>query len=113
MNTEIISTNPVVKAIATGNAPRAARLAAARGALPISQNDLLEVLTFLAHDDDAEIKNAALETFANQDNENLFTAVNSAEIAPSVLGFVAESKSFENRIYEAVITNIKTPDDSI
>jgi hypothetical protein len=44
MNAEIISTNPAVKAIITGTAPQPARLAAARGILPLPQTDLLEVL---------------------------------------------------------------------
>jgi hypothetical protein len=42
MNAEIISTNPAVKAIITGTAPQPARLAAARGILPLPQTDLLE-----------------------------------------------------------------------
>jgi len=51
---EITSTNPVVQAIISGKAPQPARLAAARGLLPLPQNDLLEVLVALTTSDDAQ-----------------------------------------------------------
>ena len=37
---EVNSTNPVVKAVIAGTAPQPAKLAAARGMLPLPQNDL-------------------------------------------------------------------------
>ena len=39
-----------MKAIITGTAPQPARLAAARGLLPLPQNDLLEILVALTTD---------------------------------------------------------------
>ena len=47
MATEVTSTNPVVQAVVTGAAPRPARVAAARGLLPLAQDDMLEVLVAL------------------------------------------------------------------
>ena len=44
MSFEIESTNPVVKAVVEGTAPRPAQIAAARGILPLPTNDLLEIL---------------------------------------------------------------------
>ena len=44
MSSEIASSNPVVKAVIEGTAPRPAQLAAARGSLPLPQTDLLEIL---------------------------------------------------------------------
>ena len=44
MSSEITSSNPVVKAVIDGSAPRPARLAASRGILPLPQTDLLEIL---------------------------------------------------------------------
>src|SRR5215210_4270256 len=71
MNSEIYSENPAVKAIITGTAPRPAQLAAARGILPLSLNDLLEVLVALAKTDDAELAENAQSTLAAQDSSEL------------------------------------------
>ena len=67
MDLEIDSANPAVKAIITGTAPRPAQLAAARGILPLPQNDLLEVLVALTKSDDAELAQNAQSTLAAQD----------------------------------------------
>jgi hypothetical protein len=111
METEIYSIHPVVQAIISGKAPAQARMAAAKGILPLPNNDLLEVLVYLTGDSDAALARVALETFNAQ--ENILAAVASDEIAPPVLGFVAASRSFNHVIYEAVINNPKTPDDAI
>ena len=54
MSFEIYSSNPVVKAVITGTAPQPARLASARGVLPLPQSDLLEILVALVRDENAE-----------------------------------------------------------
>jgi hypothetical protein len=112
METKIYSTHPVVRAIIGGTAPSAAQMAAAKGALPIPINDLLEVLVHLARSDNSELSRTALETFAAQ-QEQMLAAVNANEIAPTVLGFIAETRSFDAQILESVLTNQRTPDESI
>ncbi|MEP6923635.1 MAG: hypothetical protein ABI954_04145 [Pyrinomonadaceae bacterium] len=112
METEIYSTHPVARAIISGTAPAQARIAAAKGILPLPNNDLLEVLVHLAQDKDTDLAGFALETFIAQ--ENILGAVTAEEVAPSVLGFVASrSNSFDRLVYEAVLTNAKTPDEAI
>ncbi len=59
MNTEVKSTNPVVKAIAEGTAPKPAQLAAALGILPLPQTDLVEALVILAKSEDKELSEIA------------------------------------------------------
>src|ERR671928_157835 len=44
------STNPVVRAVVSGAAPPQARMAAARGLLPLAQEELLELLVALRSD---------------------------------------------------------------
>ena len=61
------STNPVVRSIISGNAPPAARSAAARGLLPLPQDDLLEALVHLTADNDPAIARAAQEIGAMDD----------------------------------------------
>jgi hypothetical protein len=71
------SSNPVVEAILTGKAPQPARLAAARGLLPLAQPELLEVLVALSLTTDIEIATAARETLEEQQETDLLNAARS------------------------------------
>ena len=112
MSSEINSTNPVVLAIISGSAPQPARLAAARGMLPLEQSDLLEVLVALTNSDDAQIAAAANETLKAETPEDLLTAASGAETAPNVLAYLA-TQSDGKEIHEATILNARTPDDAL
>jgi len=61
MSADITSKNPIVQAIVAGTAPQRARMAAARGMLPLDQADLLEALVALRAGDDEAIRQAAEE----------------------------------------------------
>ncbi|HJS23155.1 MAG TPA: hypothetical protein VJ751_02210 [Pyrinomonadaceae bacterium] len=113
MTAEITSTNPVVQAIISGNAPQPARLAAARGMLPLTQNDLLEVLVALAASDDAQIASAAAETLKAETVEDLLVAATAQDTAPNVLAYLATQADGKPEIYEATILNTRTPDRAL
>jgi hypothetical protein len=113
MNFEINSTNPVVKAVIEGAAPPPAKLAAARGMLPLAQNDLLEVLVALAAGEDAELAGIARETLSSQENTTLREAVASIEVAPRVLDFFVDYHQLPVEIHEAILQNPKTPEQTI
>ena len=107
------STNPVVKSIISGNAPPAARSAAARGLLPLPQTDLLEALIHLTADNDPAIAQAAQETLASQQPSDLLQVASTAATAPAVLGYLAALGSAGNDIHEAIAANANTPDEAI
>jgi hypothetical protein len=107
------STNPVVKSIISGNAPPAARSAAARGLLPLPQADLLEALVHLRSDSDAEVARAAQATLDAQQPDDLLNVARANETAPSVLGFLASLASADQETHEAVANNNNTPDEAI
>ena len=113
MTVEITSTNPVVQAIISGNAPQPARLAAARGMLPLPQNDLLEVLVALTSSDDAQIASAATETLSAESVEDLLLAASGQDTAPNVLAYLATQTDCKQEIYEATILNTRTPDQAL
>ncbi|HEV8137438.1 MAG TPA: hypothetical protein VGP85_22365 [Pyrinomonadaceae bacterium] len=113
MSTEITSTNPVVKAIIEGTAPQPARVAAARGLLPLPQNDLLELLVALVDSEDSEISSAATETLAAEDSANFLIAAKADDTAPSVLSYLATQLAEDREIHEALILNNKTPDQAL
>jgi len=110
---EVNSTNPVVKAVVAGTAPQPAKLAAARGMLPLPQNDLLEILVALATGNDAELAETARQTLSAQDDLALKDAVGSNEIAPRVLDFFVDFDDLPVEIHETILQNPRTPEHSV
>ncbi|HET9712263.1 MAG TPA: hypothetical protein VFP64_10295 [Pyrinomonadaceae bacterium] len=113
MTSEISSNNPVVQAIISGKAPQPARLAAARGMLPLQQSDLLEVLVALTASDDAQISAAATETLQSESPEDLLLAAKAEDTAPNVLTYLATQPDAMLEVYEATILNTRTPDQAL
>jgi hypothetical protein len=113
MSANVTSTNPVVQAIISGKAPQAARMAAARGLLPLPQADLLEALVALSGSEDAEVAQAATATLAAQEKEALLSVAKEGGTSPAVLGYLAASKASAREVQEAVTLNASTPDDAI
>lgn len=103
----------MVQAILTGKAPQAARLAAARGLLPLPQNDLLEVLVALRDSDDAEISESAGATLATQESQDLLHAAQASDTAPAVLSYLAEIRDASRELRESIILNNTSPDTAI
>ena len=81
--------------------------------LPLQQHELLEILVALADSNDAEIAKAAKETLKSETPEDLLIAAGAEDTPPSVLGYLATQPEYTLKIYEAVILNPKTPDDSL
>jgi regulator of extracellular matrix RemA (YlzA/DUF370 family) len=113
LSSEITSTNPVVAAIISGKAPQPARLAAARGMLPLQQSDLLEVLVALATSDDEQISTAATETLKAETPDSLLVAAKAPETSPNVLAYLATQVAGTHEVQEAAILNNRTPDHAI
>ena len=113
LSNQVTSNNPVVQSIISGNAPPAARSAAARGLLPLPQADLLEALVHLTADNDPAIAKAAQETLASQDANELLPIASTETTAPSVLGYLASLPTAANEIHEAIAGNANTPDAAI
>jgi hypothetical protein len=109
MEIEITSTNPAVKAIITGTAPRPACVAASRGVLPLGQSDLLEVLVALATGDDEELSANARGTLAAQSPADLQPVVSARETAPAILTYLIEQENFPKEVHEAILANPRTP----
>ncbi len=113
MANEVKSTNPVVKSIISGNAPPAARLAAARGLLPLPQTDLLEALVHLGADNDPDVASAAQSTLNGQQPQDLLSVAKADDVAPAVLGYFASLSGAGRDLHEAVAGNHNTPDEAI
>ena len=108
-----LSTNPVVQAIIGGTAPRPARLAAARGMLPLPQNDRLELLISLRESDDEELAVAASETLEAELPEDLLVVAKGEDSPVTVLSYLATRKEASKEIQEAIVLNSQTPDEAL
>src|ERR1044072_3333193 len=113
MASEPKSSNPIVRSIVSGNAPPAARSAAARGLLPLPQADLLEALVHLTTDNDPAIAKSGQETLASQDPVELQQVASIENTAPAVLGYLASLSHAGKEIHEAIAANANPPDEAI
>ncbi|MGH9943742.1 MAG: hypothetical protein ACRD9R_15460 [Pyrinomonadaceae bacterium] len=113
MSANTSSQNPVVRAVLAGTAPQAARLVAARGLLPLAQDELIEVLVALTRDAEAEIARAAEETLGAQEPGALAGVAASAGASPQVLDHLARRADAGREAHEAVLLNPHTPDDAV
>jgi hypothetical protein len=107
------STNPVVQSIISGDAPSSARMAAARGMLPLAQADLLEVLIHLRSDGDEKVAAAAQATLAEQEPNDLLGVARASDAPAGVLGYFASLRTAPRELHEAVLDHNNTPDDAI
>ncbi len=105
--------SPAVKAVIEGTAPRPAQLAAARGILPLPQNDLLHVLVILANGKDTELAENARQTLASQDTGALESLIKAPDVAPEVLSHFAGQDTMPGNIHEAILRNARTPAEAI
>lgn len=113
MSQDFTSSNPVVQSIVSGTAPQPARLAAARGLLPMPQSDLLEVLVALRLNSDPEIAEAAGETLETQEPGDLLIAAKGEDTSVAVLSYLATSSKVNQEVHEAIALNNRTPDEGI
>lgn len=88
-------------------------MAAARGMLPLAQDDLLEVLVALRLDDDEEVRSAAEETLASQSPDALLEAARAEETSPAVLSYLASRADSSREMQEAAALNARTPDEAV
>jgi hypothetical protein len=113
MSANNTSTNPVVQAVVSGAAPQQARMAAARGLLPVPQDVMLELLVALRADADADVARAADETLAAQDAAALRGVAAEPSTAPAVLSYLAARPGLARQVQESLALNPSTPDEAV
>ena len=105
--------NPLIEAIKDGSAPRPARMAAAKGMLPLANEEMLEALVVLVKDEAGDIREAAVQTMDGLD-PGLFAAMATDEKAPpEILGFLVLWQRAAREMVEAAIFNPSTPDEAL
>jgi len=97
---------------ARSDAPREARLMAARGALPLPPIDLASVLFALLHDPDPEVKELAGASLAGLP-DGLCSAVLSGETHPALLSYLARVFAENEERLELIALNPHTDDPTV
>lgn len=104
--------NPLVEQFRQGRVPRDLRLMAAEGALPLGPADLADLLEFLLHDVDAEIRDKAATTLSAVPADEMRPLAKDRSSAPGLLGWILVHRE-ERELREAVLQNTNTPDEAI
>jgi hypothetical protein len=106
--------NGILVKLKEGQVPLGVRQAAARGVLPVGQEELLGILVFLQNDADPEVSKNARETLGNEFNDDLVkTIVESSSTPIEVLEYFGRPPYRSNQILESLIQNKATPDSTI
>jgi hypothetical protein len=105
--------SPVIQAIRNGAAPTPAKLAAARALLPLTPEEMLEVLVLLSQDQAADVREAALKSLGEFDRQQMRAVVVQPETAADVLGYLCGWRNGTREVYEALVLNHTTPDEGI
>lgn len=113
MTASIVSTNPVVKALVEGSAPRPARVAASRGILPLPEIDLLEVLVNFAASGDGELCENAKAALLVREETSLIDVLQREDAPENVLSYYMETDGVPPKAQETALLNIRTPIASI
>jgi hypothetical protein len=107
-----LTLSPQAQRYARRDAPREARLMAARGALPLPPIELATVLFALMHDPDAEVKSTARESLEGLP-ENVMEPVLTGASHPAVLSHLAHAFRDEESYCEKLALNPATDDATV
>ena len=104
----------ILSRLKEGNAPLTIRQSAARGVLPVGQEELLGILVYLQNDPEEEIREAARQTLANEYSDSLLLSIAESLTAPvEVLEYFGRPPLRSTELLEALIQNKSTPDSTI
>jgi hypothetical protein len=99
--------------IKTFSAPLPARLAAAKGLLPLTTEESLDALIALRRDPDAGVAKTAEDTLNEYDPDQMLKLAGSITTPPEILGYLVDWRKADTTMWDALITNRSTPDDAI
>jgi hypothetical protein len=88
-------------------------MAAAKGMLPLSREEMVEVLVTLASDPDEGVRSAVNETMSTLDPASLTSIAADEKSSEAVLGFFLLRDSSPRELLEAIVFNRSTPDAAL
>lgn len=90
-----------------------AKLAAARGMLPLAAEETLDALRLLSTDEDEEVRTVASGTLGTYDAARLRPIVDNPDAPAPILRFLASWKGLPREIYQPLILHRNVPDDAL
>ena len=105
--------NQIIESIRSGTAPEVIRLAAARGLLPFSNEEMLEALVALTNDCDESVRLVAAATLETVDPSSYIGLASERNTPPGVLGFLCLWQRAPRELVEAALFNTATPDAAL
>lgn len=96
-----------------GDAPRNARMNAARGMVPLPPRDLLTLLCCLSSDADGEVSAAAARTLGGGLPPQLLEGAVGGPLAPAVLDHLARVPSMPEGVLDRIALNRATDDETV
>ncbi len=102
--------SPIIAAIRSGSAPAPAKMAAARGALPLPPEDLLEILVVMCQDQDVDLRSTALKSLNEFDADRMRQVVKLTTTPIDILLYLCTWRGGKKDFYEAIVLNDSTPD---
>jgi hypothetical protein len=105
--------HPIVERILSGQVPENVKQAAARGALPIPREDLIELWVLLRGDADGEVRLACKESLAGVTEDEWQELLPIHEFAPQVLDFAVRVLGKNHLILQAALRSPHIPTASV
>lgn len=105
--------NQIIESIKSGAAPEVVRVAAARGLLPFSNEEMLEALVALTNDGDDSVRSVAATTLEKLDPSSFIALASERNTPPDVLGFLCLWQRAPRELVEAALFNTATPDAAL
>jgi hypothetical protein len=109
---EARAVNPLVEQFRQGRVPRDLRLMAAQGALPLGPADVADLLEFLLHDADEEIRQSASASLLALPAAELLPLAKDRGSTRGLLAWILSSRE-ERELQEAVLQNPTLPDEAV
>jgi hypothetical protein len=97
----------------SGAAPEVMKLAAARGLLPFSNEEMLEALVALTNDSSDSVRSVAAATIDKLDPLTFIGLASERNTPASVLGFLCLWRQAPRELVEAALFNAATPDAAL
>jgi hypothetical protein len=110
--TQVSTVSDLIAGIRAGLVPRAIRLFAAQGLLPVSREDLIRLLVLLAAEGDAEVATAARATLTTFSLDNLLAVVELADLEPIEIDLMARAVPSE-ALWERMVRHPRASNETL
>ncbi len=107
------SSHPLVERFRSGDIPAPLKAAAARGALPLPAEDLLEALFHLRRDPSKELQQDIIKTIDGMPLGIVQQVAAAADTPPAMLDFLARASIRRDQVLEKVVGNTATADATL